>query len=125
MTGSGVFVAMSGPRYRSPAQCARRVAPLEILGPLTLPRGERGLNYALRHAQFWSLSVRLSPVRFRASCPLPRAPFRLPSALAHAQLSLGRFGRGGRVRNSEVGRTGAVRPLWAEAENLRERIAEA
>ncbi len=27
--------------------------------------------------------------------------------------------------NSEVGRTGAVRPLWAEAENLRERIAEA
>jgi trehalose-phosphatase len=29
------------------------------------------------------------------------------------------------VRNSEVGRTGAVRPLWAEAENLRERIAEA
>ena len=29
------------------------------------------------------------------------------------------------MRNSEVGRTGAVRPLWSEADNLRERIAEA
>lgn len=27
--------------------------------------------------------------------------------------------------NSELGRTGAVRPLWSEADNLRERIAEA
>src|SRR3984893_7633231 len=34
-------------------------------------------------------------------------------------------GRGGRVRNSELGRTGAVRPLWLEADNLRARIAEA
>lgn len=29
------------------------------------------------------------------------------------------------MRNSELGRTGAVRPLWLEADNLRERIAEA
>ena len=29
------------------------------------------------------------------------------------------------VRNTEVGRTGAVRPLWSEAENLRERISQA
>jgi trehalose-phosphatase len=29
------------------------------------------------------------------------------------------------VRNSELGRSGAVRPLWSEADNLRERIAEA
>jgi trehalose 6-phosphate phosphatase len=29
------------------------------------------------------------------------------------------------VRNGEPGRTGAVRPLWSEADNLRERIAEA
>src|SRR5712671_8162609 len=35
------------------------------------------------------------------------------------------LGRGGRVRNSELGRTGTVRPLWLEADNLRERIAEA
>src|ERR1700687_3991555 len=34
-------------------------------------------------------------------------------------------GRGGRVRNSELGRTGAVRALWLEADNLRERIAAA
>src|SRR5207245_256350 len=33
-------------------------------------------------------------------------------------------GRGGRVRNSELGRTGAVRPLWSEADSLRERVAE-
>jgi trehalose 6-phosphate phosphatase len=29
------------------------------------------------------------------------------------------------VRNPELGRTGAVRPLWSEADSLRERIAEA
>jgi trehalose-phosphatase len=29
------------------------------------------------------------------------------------------------VRNSELGRSGAVRPLWSEAESLRERIADA
>jgi len=29
------------------------------------------------------------------------------------------------VRNSELGRSGAVRPLWSEADNLRERIADA
>ena len=29
------------------------------------------------------------------------------------------------MRNSELGRTGAVRPLWSEADNLRERLAEA
>jgi trehalose-phosphatase len=29
------------------------------------------------------------------------------------------------VRNSEVGRSGAVRPLWSEADSLRERVAEA
>lgn len=29
------------------------------------------------------------------------------------------------MRNSELGRAGAVRPLWAEAESLRERVAEA
>ena len=29
------------------------------------------------------------------------------------------------MRNSEVGRTGAVRPLWSEADSLRERVAEA
>lgn len=29
------------------------------------------------------------------------------------------------MRNSELGRTGAVRPLWLEADSLRERIAEA
>ena len=29
------------------------------------------------------------------------------------------------MRNSELGRTGAVRPLWSEADNLRERVAEA
>ena len=29
------------------------------------------------------------------------------------------------MRNTEPGRTGAVRPLWSEAENLRERIAQA
>ena len=29
------------------------------------------------------------------------------------------------MRNSELGRTGAVRPLWSEADSLRERIAEA
>src|SRR5438105_1418267 len=34
-------------------------------------------------------------------------------------------GEGGGVRNSELGRTGAVRPLWSEADNLRERVAEA
>ncbi|TMA87585.1 MAG: hypothetical protein E6J63_14255 [Deltaproteobacteria bacterium] len=34
-------------------------------------------------------------------------------------------GEGGGVRNSELGRTGAVRPLWSEADTLRERIAEA
>src|SRR2546421_12212496 len=34
-------------------------------------------------------------------------------------------GEGGGVRNSELGRSGAVRPLWLEADNLRERIAEA
>jgi trehalose-phosphatase len=32
---------------------------------------------------------------------------------------------GGRVPNSELGRAGAVRPLWSEADNLSERIAEA
>jgi trehalose 6-phosphate phosphatase len=34
-------------------------------------------------------------------------------------------GEGGGVRNSELGRTGAVRPLWSEADNLRERVAQA
>src|SRR5438093_1280164 len=34
-------------------------------------------------------------------------------------------GEGGGVRNSELGRTGAVRPLWSEADELRERVAEA
>src|SRR5437764_1199951 len=34
-------------------------------------------------------------------------------------------GEGGGVRNSELGRTGAVRLLWSEADNLRERVAEA
>jgi trehalose-phosphatase len=29
------------------------------------------------------------------------------------------------VRNSEVGRSGAVRPLWSEADTLRERVADA
>ncbi|HYS07305.1 MAG TPA: trehalose-phosphatase [Myxococcales bacterium] len=29
------------------------------------------------------------------------------------------------MRNSEWGRSGAVRPLWSEADNLRERVAEA
>ena len=29
------------------------------------------------------------------------------------------------MRNSELGRSGAVRPLWSEADNLRERIADA
>ena len=29
------------------------------------------------------------------------------------------------MRNSEPGRTGAVRPLWSEADSLRERVAEA
>ena len=29
------------------------------------------------------------------------------------------------MRNSELGRSGAVRPLWSEADNLRERVAEA
>ena len=29
------------------------------------------------------------------------------------------------MRNSELGRAGAVRPLWSEADNLRERVAEA
>jgi trehalose-phosphatase len=29
------------------------------------------------------------------------------------------------VRNGELGRVGAVRPLWSEADNLRERVAEA
>ena len=29
------------------------------------------------------------------------------------------------MRNSEVGRTGAVRPLWSEADSLRERVADA
>jgi trehalose-phosphatase len=29
------------------------------------------------------------------------------------------------VRNSEVGRSGAVRPLWSEADSLRERVADA
>jgi len=29
------------------------------------------------------------------------------------------------VRNGELGRTGAVRPLWSEADSLRERVAEA
>lgn len=29
------------------------------------------------------------------------------------------------MRNTEAGRTGAVRPLWSEAENLRERISQA
>jgi len=33
--------------------------------------------------------------------------------------------RGAGVRNTEAGRTGAVRPLWSEAENLRERISQA
>src|SRR5438105_12313708 len=32
---------------------------------------------------------------------------------------------GGLVPNSEVGRTGAVRPLWSEADALRERVADA
>src|SRR5918912_2970180 len=35
------------------------------------------------------------------------------------------LGEGGGVRNSELGRMGAVRPLWSEADNLRERVAEA
>ena len=29
------------------------------------------------------------------------------------------------MRNTEAGRTGAVRPLWSEAETLRERISQA
>ena len=29
------------------------------------------------------------------------------------------------MRNSELGRTGAVRPLWSEADSLRERVADA
>ena len=29
------------------------------------------------------------------------------------------------MRNSELGRTGAVRPLWSEADSLKERVAEA
>src|SRR3989440_10479822 len=34
-------------------------------------------------------------------------------------------GEGGGVRNSELGRTGAVRPLWSGADSLRERVADA
>src|SRR3954469_4776533 len=33
--------------------------------------------------------------------------------------------RGAVVRNTEAGLTGAVRPLWSEAESLRERISQA
>ena len=36
-----------------------------------------------------------------------------------------RKGEGGGVRNLTPGRSGAVRPLWAEADSLRERVAEA
>src|SRR5205814_4948983 len=39
--------------------------------------------------------------------------------------SRGEQGRGGRVRNSELGRPGAVRPLWSEADSLRERVVVA
>ena len=41
----------------------------------------------------------------------------LPSGLQRA--------RGGAVRKTEPGLLGAVRPLWSEADNLRERVAEA
>src|SRR5258706_16468227 len=41
-------------------------------------------------------------------------------------LTGGSKGEGGGVRKTEtIGRTGTVRPLWAEADNLRDRIAEA
>jgi trehalose-phosphatase len=43
----------------------------------------------------------------------------------HSFRAGGCSGEGGGVRNSELGRTGAVRPLWSEADNLRERVAEA
>src|SRR5207248_6291907 len=43
----------------------------------------------------------------------------------HSFRTGGCSGEGGGVRNSELGRTGAVRPLWSEADNLRERVAEA
>ena len=50
----------------------------------------------------------------------------LPSPPTHAQLPSGAVsGEGGGVRNTELGRTGAVRPLWLEADSLRERVAEA
>jgi trehalose-phosphatase len=43
----------------------------------------------------------------------------------HSFRAGGCSGEGGGVRNSELGRTGAVRPLWSEADNLRERVAQA
>jgi trehalose 6-phosphate phosphatase len=50
----------------------------------------------------------------------------LPSPPTHAQLLSGAVsGEGGGVRNSELGRTGEVRPLWLEADSLRARVAEA
>ena len=54
-----------------------------------------------------------------------RSPPPISSHPCTAFIPRGCLGRGGRVRNSELGRTGAVRPLWSEADNLRERIAEA
>src|SRR5438067_11278415 len=43
----------------------------------------------------------------------------------HSFRTGGCSGEGGGVRNTELGRAGAVRPLWSEADTLRERVAEA
>src|SRR5438067_9511946 len=43
----------------------------------------------------------------------------------HSFRAGGCSGEGGGVRNGELGRTGAVRPLWSEADSLRDRVGEA
>src|SRR5260370_39233924 len=55
-------------------------------------------------------------------CKLQQGPPLSHCACTH---SLRGVGRGGRVRNLEPGRAGTVRPLWLEADSLRDRVAEA
>src|SRR5216684_3163709 len=102
-------------RRRGPARGAGRAAraarPPAQVHTSQQCRGARGDRAVAARGRWISAVVLSSP---------------LTSPDTRAQIRAGtERGRGGRVRNSEPGRSGAVRPLWSEADSLRERVADA